>query len=86
VGPLEILNVRDLANNQWRIEFQTPTFFPYKFRVFNMLGQQLYEREVIPQQFASNFIEYDASDLPRGVYVMSIGRGKLIASRKFPKF
>ncbi|HOY05067.1 MAG TPA: S8 family serine peptidase [Saprospiraceae bacterium] len=86
VGPLEFLNVRDLPGNQWRIEFQTPTFLPYKFRVFNMLGQQLYEREVIPQQFASNFIEYDASDLPRGVYVMSIGRGKLITSRKFPKF
>jgi hypothetical protein len=86
VGPLQILNVRDLPDNQWRIEFQTPTFLPYRFRVFNMLGQQLYEREVIPQQFASNFIEYDASDLPSGVYVMSIGRGKLITSRKFPKF
>ncbi len=86
VGPLEILKVQDLADNQWRIEFQTPTFLPFRFRVFNMLGQQLYEKEVTPQRFASNFVEYDASDLPRGIYVMSIGRGKLIASKKFPKF
>jgi hypothetical protein len=85
VGPLEILKAQDLPDNQWRIEYQTPTFLPYRFRVFNMLGQQLYEKEITPQQFATNFIEYDASDLPRGVYVMSIGRGKFIASRKFPK-
>ncbi|MCC6281973.1 MAG: S8 family peptidase [Saprospiraceae bacterium] len=85
VGPLEILKVQDLPANQWRIEFQTPTFLPYRFRVFNMLGQQLYEKEITPQQFATNYIEYDASELPRGIYVMSIGRGKFIASRKFPK-
>lgn len=85
VGPLEMTRVQDLDNNQWRIEFQTPTFLPYRFRVFNMLGQQLYEKEIIPHQFASNVIEYDASELPRGVYVMSIGRGKLITSRRFRK-
>lgn len=86
VGPLEIIRVQDFPNNQWRIEFQTPTFFPYRFRVFNMLGQQLYEKEITPQRFATNFVEYDASDLPTGIYVMSIGRGKFIISRKFPKF
>ncbi|MCA0237556.1 MAG: S8 family peptidase [Bacteroidetes bacterium] len=85
VGPLEMTRVQDLDNNQWRIEFQTPTFLPYRFRVFNMLGQQLYDKEIIPHQFASNVIEYDASELPRGVYVMSIGRGKLITSRRFRK-
>lgn len=86
VGPLEILSVQDLPGNQWHIEFQTPIFQPYKFRVFNMLGQQLYEREITPQRFAANYIDYDASDLPNGIYVMSIGRGKFIKSRKFPKF
>lgn len=86
VGPLEFVRVQDLSNNQWRIEYQTPTFLPYKFRVFNMLGQQLYEKDLLPHQFSSNVVEYDASDLPAGVYVMSIGRGKIIASRKFPKF
>ncbi len=86
VGPLEILKVQDLPDNQWRIEFQTPTFLPYQFRVFNMLGQLIYEEQITPQRFAGNSIEYDASDLPRGIYVMSVGRGKLIASKKFPKF
>lgn len=86
VGPLEILKVQDLPDNQWRIEFQTPTFLPYQFRVFNMLGQLMYEEQITPQRFAGNAIEYDASDLPNGIYIMSVGRGKLIASKKFPKF
>lgn len=86
VGPLEILKVQDLPDNQWRIEFQTPTFLPYQFRVFNMLGQLMYEEQITPQRFAGNSIEYDASALPNGIYIMSVGRGKLIASKKFPKF
>ena len=85
VGPLEILKVQDLPDNQWRIEFQTPTFLPYQYRVFNMSGQLMHEKEITPQRFASNFIEYDASNLPKGMYVMSIGRGKFVVSRKFSK-
>lgn len=86
VGPLDILKVRLFdSNDEVRLYYQTPTFLPYKFRVFNMLGQQLYEEELTPDQFSENYVKYDTSDLPRGVYVFSIGRGDAIVSVKFPK-
>jgi hypothetical protein len=85
-GPLTILEVRTLAQDRFEFYYQTPTFDKYNFRVFNMLGQLLYEEELVPQPFGINYIEYDASDLPAAVYVVSIGREKNVVSRKFPKF
>lgn len=86
VGPLDISKVETIGRDFYRIYYQTPTFDPYQFRVFNMLGQLMYEKELTPQQFGVNYVEYDGSDLPAGVYVMSIGRNKTVTSRKFPKF
>ncbi|MCB0526963.1 MAG: S8 family peptidase [Saprospiraceae bacterium] len=86
VGPLEILEIRTSADqNEFTVYYQTPNFEPYRFRVFNMLGQQLYETSIQPLQFGINSVVFDASNLPRGVYVFSIGRGNVIKSRKFPK-
>lgn len=86
VGPLDILKVRAFdSNGEVRLYYQTPTFLPYTFRVFNMLGQQLYEEELNPDQFSENYVKFDTSDLPKGVYVFSIGRGDAIVSVKFPK-
>ncbi|MCB0573690.1 MAG: S8 family peptidase, partial [Saprospiraceae bacterium] len=86
VGPLEILEIRTSADqNEFTVYYQTPNFEPYRFRVFNMLGQQLYETSIQPLQFGVNSVVFDASNLPRGVYVFSIGRGNVIKSRKFPK-
>jgi subtilisin family serine protease len=86
VGPLEILKVETIGRDFYRVYYQTPTFDKYQFRVFNMLGQLLYEKVLSPQQFDVNYVEYDGSDLPAGVYVMSVGRNKEVTSRKFPKF
>lgn len=86
VGPLDIIKVRAFdSNGEVRLYYQTPTFLPYTFRVFNMLGQQLYEEELNPDQFSENYVKFDTSDLPKGVYVFSIGRGDAIVSVKFPK-
>jgi subtilisin family serine protease len=85
-GPLTILKVETIGQDFYKVYYQTPTFEEYNFRVFNMLGQQLYEKKLMPQQFGINYVEYDGSDLPAGVYVMSIGRNKTVTSRKFPKF
>lgn len=85
-GPLDILKVETIGRDFYRVYYQTPTFDEYQFRVFNMLGQLMYEQEVTPQQFGVNYVEYDGSDLAAGVYVMSIGRNKDVTSRKFPKF
>ena len=86
VGPLSILEIRTSADrNQYDIFYQTPNFEPYSFRVFNMLGQLMHEETLRPQQFGINHLNYDASDLPRGVYVISLSRGNAKISRKFPK-
>ncbi len=85
VGPVSFLQVRHYPDDNWEVYYQTPTFGIYNFRVFNMLGQLMYEKDLHPEQFASNRVEYDASNLPRGVYVMVLGRGKFVVSRKFPK-
>jgi len=86
VGPLEIPEVRIMnGGNMVRIYYQTPNFQPYSFRLFNMLGQQLYETKIAPQQFSENYVDFDVSNLPKAVYVISIGRGDVIKSVKFPK-
>ncbi len=86
VGPLAIIEVRtEQSGTRLRVFYQTPNFQPYHFKIFNMLGQQLYEREITPQQFSENYIDYDTSNLPKAVYVISIGRGNAIISRKFLK-
>ncbi len=86
VGPLEVLKLQTLVQgNEVRLYYQTPTALPYKFRVFNMLGQQLHEETLYPKQFYENYVKYDFTDLPRAVYVLSISRGNAIVSVKFPK-
>ncbi len=85
IGPLTILRVAEIDQNTLEIFYQTPSTLPHTFRVFNMLGQLMYEEALSPQEFSANRIEYDSSPLPSGIYTMSIGRGDAIKSRKFRK-
>ena len=88
VGPLQLLDVRILQEgSRVRVYYQTPNFQPYTFRVFNMLGQQLFEDQWTPQQFSESYydFDFDTANLPKGVYVFSIGRGNAIKSIKIPK-
>jgi subtilisin family serine protease len=88
VGPLELLEVQVLQNgSRIRVYYQTPNFQAYNFRIFNMLGQQLYEEEFTPLQFSENYtdFDFDMNLLPRGVYVVTVGRGDVIRSKKIPK-
>jgi len=88
VGPLEFwdIELRE-GGSKVRVYYQTPNFQPYNFRVFNILGQQLYEKQWTPQQFSESYFDFDfdTTNLPKGVYVYSIGRGNVIKSIKFPK-
>jgi hypothetical protein len=87
VGPLQILKLNSqLGGQKITVFYQTPIFDTYSFRVFNALGQLVYEEKLYPQQFQANFVEFDASLLPSGVYVATISKGNNIVSRKFPKF
>jgi hypothetical protein len=87
VGPLQILKLNSQSGGQKiTVFYQTPIFDTYSFRVFNALGQLIHEEKLYPQQFQANFVEFDASLLPSGVYVATISKGNNIVSRKFPKF
>ncbi|MFN0212651.1 MAG: S8 family peptidase [Saprospiraceae bacterium] len=88
VGPLELLDIKIIMEGtKVRVYYQTPNFQPYNFRVFNVLGQQLYEQQWTPQQFSESYydFEFETAYLPKGVYIYSIGRGNAIKSIKFPK-
>ena len=85
IGPLEFLTVKHYADNTLEVYFQTPAVGSYNFRVFNMLGQLMYEKPVQAQQFAASYVTFDATWWPTGVYVMTLGREKVIISRKFLK-
>jgi subtilisin family serine protease len=86
VGPLDILEVRsDRSSNMFTFFYQTPTFVEHTFRVFNMLGQLMYEEAVYPNQFAANSFVYDANILPAGVYVVTLNKGKDVTSTKILK-
>jgi hypothetical protein len=45
----------------------------------------MYEDEIIPDQFSENYVEFDTSDLPGGVYMYTISRGETVASVKVVK-
>lgn len=85
IGPLEFLSVRHFGDDTWDVYFQTPTLNPHSFRVFNMLGQLMYEEQVQPQQFAASHVDFNAAWWPAGVYVMTLSRGKFIIARNFLK-
>lgn len=85
IGPLTILSVAEKDGGLVEVFYQTPSTLPHTFRVFNMLGQLMYEEALSPEEFAANRIEYDTSLLPSGIYTLSIGRGDAIKSRKFRK-
>jgi hypothetical protein len=86
IGPLQILKVETDPQNRFKIFYQAPSStVVYRFRVFNMFGQLMYEKPTTPKQFEANIIEFDANILPAGIYVFSINAGNNIVSRKFAK-
>lgn len=85
-GLLQILWARpNPVDDELLVRFQTPTYTPYRIRVFNMLGQQLHEESLTPSPFSNNIWKYNARSLPRGVYVVSFGRNDAWRSVKFVK-
>lgn len=86
IGPLQILKVETDNYNRYQVYYQAlSSSVTYKFRVFNMLGQLMYEKSVVPKQFEANIIEFDANILPAGIYTFSISDVRNIVSRKFAK-
>ena len=85
-GPLQILQIKpNPVFDFLTVNFQTPTYNKYIFRVFNMLGQLIAEDSFTPDPFVKNEWKFDASLLPLGVYVVSLSRNDAVRSEKFVK-
>ena len=85
-GPLDILTIKPSpARDQIEIEFQTPNFNAYPIRIFNALGQLMYEKSVQPEPFAPSREIVPVRTWPAGVYWVAISRGKYVKSKKFLK-
>lgn len=85
-GPLNVLSLQPNPTfDKIKLVYETPDFNTYQIRLFNMLGQLLKEETVTPPKYGRKTYELDAINLPRGIYVLSIGRGKTQEARKFIK-
>ncbi len=86
LGPLEILWLQpNPASDEIQVRLQAPSYSPYQVRIFNMLGQQVYEGTFTPEPFSTNLWKHNVASLPRGVYSLSFGRNEVWRSVKFIK-
>lgn len=86
LGPLEILWLQpNPASDEIQVRLQAPSYSPYQVRIFNMLGQQVYEGTFTPEPFSTNLWKHNVASLPRGVYSLSFGRNDAWRSVKFIK-
>lgn len=85
-GPLELFSLQpNPTADIIKVIYETPDFSAYQVRIFNAIGQLVHEETITPPKYGRKTYEFDASVLPRGVYVLSIGQGKTQQARKFVK-
>ncbi len=83
-GPMNILNLYpNPANQNLRVDFETPDFESYLFEVFNALGQRVYAEEVTPSRVAQKTLTIPVNNFASGMYVVRMRRGDRAESRKF---
>ncbi len=83
-GALDILSLApNPVHDELRVTFETPDFEPHEFRVYNMMGQEIFRDEVIPSRFSTKQYRIPTWQWAPGVYVVSIRRGKEMVSKKF---
>ncbi|MCB9264151.1 MAG: S8 family peptidase [Lewinellaceae bacterium] len=75
-GPLDILRIYpNPAASSFFVEYETPDFEPYDFRVYNALGQLMYRNTEAPIRFSTKRLEIDTRNWAPGVYFVAIQRG-----------
>lgn len=65
------------------IEYQTPDFEDYTIRIFNTLGQLMYQKTLSPPPFSTKKEEIDVRNWAAGFYFIVLERGKEQVYRKF---
>lgn len=82
-GPLAILGMEpNPAYGQVLIRLRSPGTIPVPVRVFNLLGQVLWEMTYLPESFASKYVEIPVNDWPAGMYIVRAGDGKQASTGK----
>jgi len=77
IGPLEILKIfPNPASAGFTVEYETPDFEPYDFRIYNSLGQMVYRNTETPNRFATKRLDIDSRNWAPGLYFAAIRRGK----------
>ncbi|MCO6476103.1 MAG: S8 family serine peptidase [Phaeodactylibacter sp.] len=76
-GPLDILRIYpNPTSEEFFVEYETPDFEPYDFRVYNALGQEMYRNTETPPRFATKRLRIDTRNWAPGVYFAAIQRGE----------
>jgi len=73
------------SNNFINVYYNVPDNRLHNIRLFDAVGRYLGEDEV-PRACASGVATFDISDLPNGIYFLSIGKGKEVETKRFLKY
>ena len=83
-GELSILKVfPNPTTNLLQFEYETPDFNNYQLRIFNMLGQVVYQEEIFPSRFGKKFYRKEMSNYAPGTYILQLSREDQVVHSKF---
>ena len=83
-GDLSLLNIfPNPARDQLAIEYETPDFETYEFRIYNALGQLVYRNNDTPARFVKKQLLVDVSRWQAGIYVVEVFKGNSTETKPF---
>ncbi|MEQ8702435.1 MAG: S8/S53 family peptidase [Phaeodactylibacter sp.] len=83
-GDLDLLNIYpNPARDRLNIQYETPDFETYEFRIYNTLGQLVYRNNDTPARFREKRLEVDVSRWQAGMYVVEVFNGERVETRPF---
>ncbi|HMQ47713.1 MAG TPA: S8/S53 family peptidase [Saprospiraceae bacterium] len=75
VGPLDLIRLYpNPSPGNLTVEYETPDYETYEFRIYNILGQEVYRHEAMPNRFAQKKLDLDLQFLAKGSYFFMIQR------------
>lgn len=78
-GDLGLLNIYpNPARSLLTIQYETPDFEAYEFRIYNALGQLVYRNNDTPVRFREKRLEVDVSQWQAGMYVVEVFKGATV--------
>jgi len=83
-GELEVLNLYpNPTRNVLTFTYETPDFEEYEIRIFNVLGQLVYQEQFEPQRFGEKIKTVDVSRLASGMHILTVFRGNDFVQESF---